>query len=83
MYRILLVAKEGKADYDSLYKYLTVTNTSGDVVPYEAATLEELDTQVELMLNGDYRKKDFIIITVTDYEVLSSIAENNMSNVTQ
>ena len=76
MYRIMLVAKEGE-NYSTLYKYLTVTNTSGDVVPYEAATIEELDAQVESMLNGEYRKKDFIIVTVTDYEVVSDLAENN------
>ena len=75
MYRIMLVAKEGK-DYDSLYKYLTVTNTQNEVVPYEAETIEELDTQVESMLNGEYRKKDFIIVQVTDYEVISDLAEN-------
>lgn len=68
MYRIMLVAKEGK-DYDSLYKYLTVTNTQNEVVPYEAATIEELDAQVESMLNGEYRKKDFIVVTVTEYGV--------------
>lgn len=77
MYRIMLMIKEGKNDCDSLYKYLTVTNTSGDVVPYEAATIEELDTQVESMLNGEYRKKDFIIVTITDYEVVSDLAEND------
>lgn len=76
MYRIMLVAKEGKADYDSLYKYLTVTNTKNEVVPYEAATIEELDTQVEDMLNGEYRKKDFIIVTVTNYDVVADLAEN-------
>lgn len=75
MYRIMLVVKEGK-NYDSLYKYLTVTNTQNEVVPYEAATIEELDVQVESMLNGDYRKKDFIIVQVTDYEVISDLAEN-------
>ena len=76
MYRIMLVAKEGE-NYSTLYKYLTVTNTNGDVVPYEASTIEELDTQVESMLNGEYRKKDFIIVTITDYEVVSDLAEND------
>ena len=75
MYRILLVAKEGE-NYSTLYKYLTVTNTEGEVVPYEASTIEELDAQVESMLNGEYRKKDFIIVTVTDYEVVVDLAEN-------
>lgn len=75
MYRIMLVAKEGE-NYSTLYKYLTVTNTEGEIVPYEASTIEELDAQVESMLNGEYRKKDFIIVTVTDYEVVSDLAEN-------
>lgn len=75
MYRIMLVAKEGK-NYDSLYKYLTVTNTQNEVVPYEAATIEELDTQVESMLNGEYRKKDFIVVTVTEYGVEADLVEN-------
>ena len=78
MYRILLVVKEGK-NYDSLYKYLTVTNTSGEVIPYEAATLEELDAQVESMLNGEYRKKDFVVITVTEYGIEADLAENEVT----
>ena len=75
MYRIMLVAKEAD-NYGTLYKYLTVTDTEGKVVPYEAATLLELDRQVEKMLNGDYRKKDFVIVTVTDYGVIADLAEN-------
>lgn len=78
MYRILLVVKEGD-NYSTLYKYLIVTNTEGEVVPYEASTIEELDAQVESMLNGEYRKKDFIIVTVTDYEVVADLAENEVT----
>ena len=73
MYRIMLIAKEGK-DYSSLYKFLTVTDTEGNVVPYEASTVEELDAQVESMLNGEYRKKDFIVVTVTEFDVLADLA---------
>lgn len=76
MYRIMLVAKEAASEINNLYKYLTVTNTEGKVVPYEATTLEELDTQVETMLNGEYRKKDFIIVTVTDYDIEADIVKN-------
>ena len=78
MYRIMLVAKEGK-NYDSLYKYLTVTNTANEVVPYEATTLEELDAQVESMLNGEYRKKDFIIVQVTEYGIEADLVENEVT----
>ena len=73
MYRIMLVAKEGVSEINNLYKYLTVTNTEGKVVPYVAATLEELDVQVETMLNGEYRKKDFIIIQETIYGIEADI----------
>ena len=74
----MLVAKEGK-NYDSLYKYLTVTNTANEVVPYEATTLEELDAQVESMLNGEYRKKDFIIVQVTEYGIEADLVENEVT----
>lgn len=75
MYRIMLIVKEG-SNYSSLYKYLTVTDESGKKIPYEAATLEELDQKVEEMLNGDYRKKDFIIVQEVTYGIFADIAEN-------
>ena len=74
MYRIMVLVSE-KEDYGSLYKYLTITNIDGKIVPYEAATLEELDTQVENMLNGNYAKKDFIIVQATDYNIGADIFE--------
>ena len=46
-------------------------------IPHKAfVRLAELDAQVESMLNGEYRKKDFIIVSETSYEVVSSLAEN-------
>ena len=57
MYRIMLVAKEGNSEVNHLYKFFTVTNPEGKAVPYEAETLEMLDTQIEKMINGDYKKK--------------------------
>ena len=69
MYRIMVVVKEGKNDYDSLYKYLTVTNIDGKVVPFEVDNFQALDAQIEAMLKGDYRKKDFIIVSETTYDI--------------
>ena len=69
MYRIMIVVKEGKNELDSLYKFLTVTNTEGKVVPFEVDNRQALDAQVEAMLNGEYRKKDFIIVQVTNYSI--------------
>lgn len=82
MYRILLVAKEGKDISSFLYKYLTIVNTEGKVVPYEANSMEEVDKQVELMLNGDYKKKDIVVIQEYTFDVLASLAENTNNDVT-
>lgn len=73
MYRIMLVAKEGTGEVNSLYKFFTVTNTEGKVVPYEAETLEDLDAQVEKMLDGDYKKKDILIVQTKDFTVSSDL----------
>lgn len=73
MYRIMLVAKEGTDEVNSLYKFFTVTNTEGKVVPYEAETLEDLDIQVEKMLDGDYKKKDILIVQTKDFTVSSDL----------
>ena len=76
MYRIMVVVKEAE-NYGSLYKYLTVTNTENEVVPYEAATLAELDKQVEGMLNGKYAKKDFIVVQAYDYDIDADFVKNS------
>lgn len=75
MYRIMLVAKDGNGEVNNLYKFFTVSNTEGKIVPYEAATLTEVDTQVEKMLNGDYKKKDLLIVKVSDFEVSANLDE--------
>ena len=75
MYRIMIVNKEGSGEINHLYKFFTVTDTEGKVVIFEANTLEELDTQVEKMINGNYRKKDILVIQTKNFEVTSNIYE--------
>jgi len=75
MYRIMLVAKEGTNEVNSLFKFFTITNTEGKVVPYEADTLEDLDAQVEKMVNGDYRKKDILIVQVKNFGISADLFE--------
>lgn len=75
MYRIMLVVKEG-SNYSSTYRYLMIKDENGKKIPYEATTLEDLDKKVEEMLNGDYRKKDFIIVQEVTYGIFADIAEN-------
>jgi len=68
MYYIMLVVKK-QDNYESYYKFMTVVNDQNQTVPYVANTLGELDEKVEEMLNGDYRKSDFIIVSKTDYNI--------------
>lgn len=83
MYRIMLVAKEGTGEVNSLYKFFTVTNTEGKVVPYEADTLEVLDAQVEKMLNGDYRKKDILIVQMKGFDISSDLFVETVPDETE
>lgn len=73
MYRFL-IAKNVRKDYKTLYQYLTaVDEETGEIVPLECETAEELDAQVEKMLNEDgYAKCDFIIVKVVDYDIEAS-----------
>lgn len=83
MYRIMLVAKEGTSEINSLYKFFTVTNTEGKVVPYESDTLEDLDIQVEKMLNGDYRKKDILIVQTKGFGISSDLFVETVPDETE
>lgn len=73
MYRIMLVAKEGSGEVNNLYKFFTVSNADGKIVPYEAETLETLDIQVEKMVNGDYRKKDILVVQTKGFDISSDL----------
>lgn len=68
MYRIM-IAQAKKANYGSLYQYMTTT-VDGATSPLELATKAALDTKVQEMLNeGGYAKDDFIIVQAIDYTV--------------
>ena len=75
MYRIMLVNKEGNGEINHLYKFFTVTNPDGKAIVYEANTLEELDAQIEKMINGNYRKKDILVVQTKGFEVSADIYE--------
>lgn len=73
MFRIMLVASK-RDNYDSLYKYLTVTRSiaGGTKVTYPLELVDEaaLDIQVEKMLNEEgYSKSDFIVVKCIDYTI--------------
>lgn len=82
MYRIMLVAKEGAGEVNNLYKFFTVSNTDGKIVPYEAETLEALDAQVEKMLNGNYKKKDILIVQTKGFDISSDLFVETTSDET-
>ena len=71
MYRIMLKVKEAKEN--SLYKFFTITDEEGNVVPYETEDEYALDIQVESMLNENYSKQDLIIVTIRDYNINADI----------
>lgn len=73
MYRIMIVKSKKNEEY--LYQFLLATKkdlaTGLDVLaPVELATVGELDSYVEKMLNEDgYAKSDFIIVKCIDYTI--------------
>ena len=68
MYRIMVVVEE-TANNTSKYQYLKVKNNKNVHVIWETDDPSVLEEQVESMLNGDYKKKDFIVIQPVDYEI--------------
>ncbi len=72
----IMTKVESKADNNSTYKYLKITDAEGNINIFEAETIAELKTQVESMLNdGDYAKSDFICIMPVDYEIDTDLEE--------
>lgn len=75
IYRIMFVVQE-KDDFGTIYKFDT-TEIDGVTQYREFNTETELDDYVEYLLNeGGYAKKDFIIVSVKDYNVRSDIFVN-------
>lgn len=75
VYRIMFAVQE-KPNYETVYKFDTV-ETDGEIKYREFTTEQELDTYVESLLNeGGYAKKDFIVVSVTDYDVEANIFKN-------
>ena len=73
MYRIMIV-KEKKEDYASLYSFKTQT-VDGEIKPIEFETDSELDEYVEDLLNNKgYAKSDFIVVSVKNYDITTDIA---------
>lgn len=72
MYRIMEVVTE-KSNNNSLYKFKKTIDEHNNEVVLEIADKTDLDTYVEDMLNGEYAKKDFIIVEVLDYNIDAKI----------
>lgn len=74
-YRIMFVVQE-KSNLETIYKFDT-TVVDGEVKYREFNTETSLDDYVEYLLNdGGYAKKDFIVVSVKDYNIKSDIFEN-------
>ena len=75
VYRIMFVVQE-KNNLETIYKFDT-TEVDGEVNYREFNTETSLDDYVEYLLNeGGYAKKDFIVVSVKDYNVKSDIFVN-------
>lgn len=74
MYRIMEVVTE-KSNNNSLYKFKKTVDEHNNEVVLEIADKADLDTYVEDMLNGEYAKKDFIIVEVLNYDIDAKIDE--------
>lgn len=68
MYRIMEVVTE-KSNNNSLYKFKKTVDEHNNEVVLEIADKADLDAYVEGMLNGEYAKKDFIIVEILDYDI--------------
>lgn len=71
MYRIMTVAEES-ANNSSTYRFYKIKTTKGYKI-FETDDRSELEAQVEEMLNGDYKKKDVLVVDVIDYSIETDI----------
>lgn len=71
MYRIMVLAEES-ANNSSTYRFYKVKTAKGYKI-YETDDKAELEQQVEDMLNGDYRKKDLLVVNLIDYTIETDI----------
>lgn len=75
VYRIMF-AVQSKNDLETIYKFDTI-EVDGEIKYREFNTETALDDYVEYLLNeGGYAKKDFIVVSVKDYNVKSDIFVN-------
>ena len=74
VYRIMFVEKE-KDNLGNIYRFDTI-DIDGEIKYREFKTETELDDYVEYLLNdAGYAKKDFIVVSIRDYNVDADIYE--------
>lgn len=72
MYKIMTIA-EVSANDTSTYRFYKSKDSSGRNKVWETDDKSALEEKVEELLNGDYKKKDFIVVEVLDYEIETNI----------
>lgn len=74
-YRLMFVEQE-RENLETVYRFDTI-EIDGVTQYREFTTEQELDTYIEDLLNGGgYAKKDFIVVSVVDYDVETDIFDN-------
>ena len=81
MYRIMTVVEE-TANNSSTYRFYKVKTSKGYKI-YETDDKAVLEQQVEDMLNGDYRKKDLLVVNMIDYSIETDIDDMEESTTNE
>ena len=74
MYKIMTIAEQSAND-TSTYRFYKAKDASGKNRIWSTDDKSELEEKVEEMLNGDYKKKDFIVVEVLEYEIETNIED--------
>lgn len=77
-YRIMIKTASGTKDQ---YQFLTYVNENGEDEVFESTSLADVDTKVEKMINGNYRKKDILVVSVWDFNAFADLYDNSKKPV--
>lgn len=72
---IMIKAVQGSG-YFGQYQFYTFLNENNEKEVFISDDLNEVDTKLEKMINGDYRKKDLLVVDIYDFNAFADLVEN-------
>lgn len=75
-YGILVKTVQGSG-YFGQYQFHTFINDNNEKEIFLSDNLDEIDTKLEKMINGDYRKKDLLVADIYDFNAFVDLVENS------